>query len=92
MKYGLPMGSHDRLPQAVTRRLSPTISDDDVYLALALDERDYEPRPRTRDETGKRIPRPSPDLENGMHHDLEFDKKVNLNPKYHSLAPEKELR
>ena len=38
MQYGLTVGSQERFLRAVTRRLSPTISFDDVYLALALDE------------------------------------------------------
>ena len=46
MEYGLTLGSQERLHRAVTRRLSPTISFDDVYLALALDDMERESRPR----------------------------------------------
>ena len=92
MQYGLRMGSQDRLHRALTRRLSPTISYDDVYLAVALDDMGHEPRPRTIEETGKRIPRPFPDFENGTHHDLVFEKKVKVYCKYLSFAPATEFR
>ena len=69
MQYGLPLGSQERLHRAVTQRLSPTISFDDVYLALALDDMEGEPRTAMRDEKGKRIPVPLPTFENGMHHE-----------------------
>ena len=37
-QYGLTLGTQERVHRAETQRLSPTISFDDVYLALALDD------------------------------------------------------
>ena len=92
LQYGLTMGSQDRLHRAVTRRLSPTISFDDVYLALPLDDIEREPRAAKFDEKGKRIPVPLPIFENGMHHERIFDPKAKVDPQYRSFAPETELR
>ena len=92
MHYGLTIGSQDRLHREVTRRLSPTICYDEVHFAVALDDMDHESGLRTIDERGKRIPRHNPEFENGMHHDLMFDEKEKMNPKYLSFAPETELR
>ena len=47
MQYGLTLGSQERLHRAVTRRLSPPISFDDLYLALALDDMERDSRPAT---------------------------------------------
>ena len=53
MQYGLTLRSQERLHRAVTQRLSPTFSFDDVYLALALDdlERDLVTQRWTRRES-----------------------------------------
>ena len=59
---------------------------------MARDELDQEPRRRMIDETGKRIPRPIPHFENGMDHDLVFEEKAKVKPKYFSFAPDTELR
>ena len=87
MQYGLTLGTQERLHRAVTRRLSPTISFDDVFLALALDDIEREPRPAPLDEKGKRIPFPLPIFEIGMHHERVFDPKANVDPQYLSFAP-----
>ena len=92
MQYGLTMRSQERLHRAVTQRLSPTISFDDVYLALVLDDMEREPRPGKYDENGKRVPVPLPHFENGMHHERVFDPEAKVNPRYISFAPETELR
>ena len=68
MQSGLTICSHHRMHGAGTRRLSPTIYFADVYLALALDEMDTEPRPETIDENVKRIPLTPPEFQNEMHH------------------------
>ena len=87
MQYGLTMGSQERLHQAVTRRLSPTIYFDDVYLALALDDMEREPRPATLDEKRKRMPVPLPVFENGIHYERPFDPKAKVDTKYLTFAP-----
>ena len=66
MQYGLTMGSQDRLHRGETRPLSLTISCDDVYLALALDDMESDQRPAMLDEKWKRIPVPLPIFESGM--------------------------
>ena len=92
MQYGPTMGSQDRFHRTVTPRLSPTISFDDVHLALALDDMEPEPRPATLDENGKPIPVPLREFENGMQHDRVFDSEGELDHKYLSFAAETELR
>ena len=74
------------------QRLSPTISFDDVYLTLVLDDMEREPRPAKYDEKGKRIPVPLPHFENGMHHERVFDPEAKVHSRYLSFAPETELR
>ena len=58
MQYGLTNGSQDLLHRALTGRLSPPISFDDLYLPLPLDDLELEPRHAILDEKGKRIPVP----------------------------------
>ena len=92
MQYGLTLRSQERLHRAVTQRLSPTLSFDDVYLALVLDDMEREPRPVKYDEKVKRVPVPVPHFENGMHHERVFDPKAKVDPRYLALAPETDLR
>ena len=92
MQNGLRMASQDRLHGASMRRLSPNLCYEDVYLALALEDIDQEPRLGTIHETGNFIPRPIPEFQIGMHHDLVFTEKEKVNPKYLSIARESEPR
>ena len=85
MRYGLTIGSQDRFHRMVTRRLSPPISFEDVYLSLALYEMEGEPRAQTLDENGMRLPITLPEFENGVQHDRLFDPKAKVQSRYLSF-------
>ena len=87
-QYGPTMSSQHLFHHAVTRRLSPTISFNDVYFALLLDEMDRDTPPAKFDETGQSVPTVHPEFCNGMHHDRISDAVAELDTKYISVAPD----
>ena len=92
MQFGFMIGRQDRLQLALTRGLSPTMTFDDVYLPLPLDDMENEPRPGTIEENWNSIPLLIPQFENGMDHDRVFDGKAKENHPYLSFALEMQLR
>ena len=92
LQYGLTMGRQHRLQRALTRRLSPSISFDYVYLGLAQEEMDCECRSTTSDQKGECITLTFPEIEIGMHPEGVFDLKVKVDPQYIFFAPETFLR
>ena len=67
MQYGLMMANHELIHRDLTRRLSTTLSFEDIYLALAIEDEDHDFRPAKIDDTGRSIAVPLPAFLAAMH-------------------------
>ena len=90
MQVGLTMETQARLHAAITRRLSPTISFDDAYLALLMNDFDREPDPDGED--GKPLPAALPEFKNRTHHECGFQPHRVVNSRYLSFEREADLQ